>query len=391
MYCEKCGKEITENSIFCSLCGNKVGSPTVVPEPLSSNPKKPEFTSPHSVFTPPSVGSIPPESSKGNVFRRTFTIFFKVALPLFATLLLTVLLITALNYSNTKKSIDQTIDNIVDSNLDILLSQVSYAKEIEQVVSSEMDKKNLALVHAFAEIVRLNAVSDMIEPQNMPYYQKIADLLNAEEVSIVDSNGILIGGNNEGYYGFDFNSSDQTIPFMYIIDDSSYELVQEPQPSSNYEFLLQYIGIARTDEQGIVQVGIDASIIQKLHELTGITNIIGYMRIGLTGYTSVLQDGIIVYSGATNMIGRNVNNQDWYKQVSEKQGKIWTEIDGKRMYTGYTNVDDMTITVMFPEDEYNGYLAPVIKVGFIGAAVAVLISLLAYVLVSFISLRYGMF
>ena len=307
---------------------------------------------------------------------------WKLALPVLALLILSALLTTGTSYFTTKSTVDHMVDDIIESNLDTLVSQVERARETEQIISGEMDKKNLALTRAFAEIVRLNAVAGKLNPQDTDYFQIITDMLDVSEVHITDSDGVLIGGNIQGYFGFDFRGTDQTIPFLRILDDPSYELAQEPQPSGSEGKLFQYIGTARTDEKGIVQVGFDAQVIAMFRDLLDVSNTAQDIRVGSTGHTAILQDGVIIFSQTASEVGQDVSSETWYKDLSSGRGKEWITMNGDRLYAGFANTGGMTLLVLFPQSEYNSYLSPVINIAFVGLAIAILITVIVYYLVS---------
>ena len=307
---------------------------------------------------------------------------WKLALPVLALLLLSAILTTGTSYFTTKSTVDQMVDDIIESNLDTLVSQVERARETEQVISGEMDKKNLALTRAFGEIVRLNAVAGILNLEDDVYFQRISDMLSVSEVHITDSDGVLRGGSIPGYYGFDFRETDQTIPFLRILDDPSYELAQEPQASGSEAKLFQYIGTTRTDEKGIVQVGFDADVITMFRNLLDVSNTAKDISVGSTGRTAILQDGVIVYSQKPSEVGQNVSSEGWYRDLSSGRGKEWININNERMYTGYANTNGMTLLVLFPQAEYNGYLSPVINIAIVGIIVALIITLIVYLLVS---------
>ena len=309
---------------------------------------------------------------------------WKIALPVLALLLLSTALTTVLNYTMTKSSVDQFVDNIVESNLHTLESQVARAGETEQMFTEEMNSKNLALTRALAEIIRLHAQGGTLDLDDYSMFQDVAALLGVDEVHIMDANGVIVGSIADFYYGFDFHNGDQTIPFLRILDDPTYELAQDPQPNSSYGYLFQYTGVARTDEKGIVQVGIGADMVERLQDLLDIAHTAEDMRIGSTGRASIVQNGIIIYSQAAEKIGKDVGSEAWYKQVSSGSGKEWIEIDGQGMYAGYANANDMTLLALFPKAEYDEYLAPVTQEGIIGAAVAILIAIIVFLLVTFI-------
>ena len=307
---------------------------------------------------------------------------WRIALPVLALLLISTILTTGLGYFITKNSVTEMMENIIDSNLNTLYNQVQRAQNTEQNISDEMDAKNLALTRSLAEIIRLNAVNGTLNPQNSDYFQRIADLMHVSEIHITDERGVLVGGNFPNYFGFDFHSGDQTIPFLRILEDPSYELAQEPQLNASYGELFQYIGASRTDRTGIVQVGLDAQVVDKFREMLDISNTAKDMQIGSTGRASIIQNGVIVYSKVAEKVGEDVTAEAWYNKVSSGQGKEWLVVDGESFYCGYANINDLTMLVLFPRSEYNSYVSPVIIVGVAGIAVALLITALIFFLVS---------
>ena len=307
---------------------------------------------------------------------------WKIALPVLALLLLSTLLTTTVNYFVTKSSVDDIIETIIKSNLDTLVSQVERAAKTEQTMTGEIDKKNIALTRAFAEIIRLNAANGTLNPQDNVAFQRLSDMLDASEVHIIDGDGVLIGGSIVDYYGFDFNTTDQTIPFLRILDNPAYELAQEPQPNGAEQKMFQYIGTARTDARGIVQLGLDAEVIQMFRDLLDVANTAHDMLIGATGRASIIQDGIIAYSQKTEKIGQDCSAAEWYKQVSSGRGEAWINIDGDAFLAGYANVGGMTLLILFPQAEHNGYISPVIKSSAVGIAIALLITVIIYILVA---------
>ena len=73
--------------------------------------------------------------------------------------------------------------------------------------------------------------------------------------------GVLLYGNIPGFYGFDFNTSEQTLPFIELIGKKGASLAQEPSPRGMDNALFHYIGVARMDEPGVVQIGIEPKAI----------------------------------------------------------------------------------------------------------------------------------
>ena len=87
--------------------------------------------------------------------------------------------------------------------------------------------------------------------------QYLADLLNVDELHMIDENGIIVLASVAEYIGMDMHDHDQTRPFIALLesDDEDAYLIQEPRPTAAIGKLMQYIGVARKTQKGIVQVG----------------------------------------------------------------------------------------------------------------------------------------
>lgn len=103
---------------------------------------------------------------------------------------------------------------------------------------------------------------------------KLVKMLGVEDISITDEKGILRWSNVPAYIGFDFSTSEQTKPFLPAINDKNFELVQEAQLNGALGILFQYIGVARIDKPGVVQVGVAPDRLEKALENNKIENVI---------------------------------------------------------------------------------------------------------------------
>ena len=119
------------------------------------------------------------------------------------------------------------------------------------------------------------------------------------ELNIIDEDGIITCSTVDEYNGLDMRSGEQSNAFMAILDDPSIEIVQEPHlhNSTVYQMIdhkqqytkdnqhtqrnhnhlivalciiffcrceMQYIGVARTDAAGFVQVGIRPEVLEEM-------------------------------------------------------------------------------------------------------------------------------
>ena len=300
----------------------------------------------------------------------------KIIIPVLAILLASMVSITVLNYVISKNAVDEMAGEIVESGLDTLRNQAVRAAQMEKNVVYEIDQKKIALTRGLAEIIRIQAENGNYDPEDVPYNQRIADILGVDEIHIVDEDGILIGGNIEGYFGFDFKGGGQTIPFLRILEDPTYELAQEPQPNAADGTANQYVGVARTDEKGLVQVGLDAQSVVAFQNNLDISHTAAVMHIGATGYAMIIDAGVIKYSPDRQSIGRDVSKDYWYSQIMSGRGKKWIEMEGVNYYAGYDNMENMTMLVLFPKTEYESYLTPTRNAGITGSAISFVVMLI---------------
>lgn len=132
------------------------------------------------------------------------------------------------------------------------ISQTIDNNEVELLnLKESLSEDYLTRAYAFAYIIEQNP-SVLDSQQEL---ERIAELLNVDELHVIDENGILFAGSIPKYFGMDFHTTDQTEEFLSILDDPSSYLVQDIRPNGYEQKVFQYIGVARQDKKGIVQVG----------------------------------------------------------------------------------------------------------------------------------------
>ena len=85
------------------------------------------------------------------------------------------------------------------------------------------------------------------------------------------------------YRGYDMNSQAQSAAFMPALTNKKFELVQPPQLNGSFKILFQYVGVARIDKPGIVQIGYRPERIMEAQHLADIKQIETDTRIGTNG------------------------------------------------------------------------------------------------------------
>lgn len=129
-----------------------------------------------------------------------------------------------------------------------------------QNLSDNLGESLLAKTRAFADLLAL----DPSIVQDTVRLQELTDRLIVDQLHVIDKDGIIVGSSIEDYIGFDMKSGEQSNEFMVIVEDPSIEIVQEPQMNVAEGTIVQYSGITRKDDKGLVQVGVRPEILQDM-------------------------------------------------------------------------------------------------------------------------------
>lgn len=143
-----------------------------------------------------------------------------------------------------------------------------------------LGEDNLSKTRAFADL--LAADESLLE--DMDRLNEIKDELMVTELHVIDEKGIITHSTVEDYIGFDMNSGEQSAAFMPIAQDPSLEIVQEPEMNAAEGIVMQYIGVARKDAPGLVQVGIRPEVLENMLEGTQINVVLAGIDFGDAGY-----------------------------------------------------------------------------------------------------------
>ena len=172
------------------------------------------------------------------------------------------------------------------------------------------------------------------------------------ELHVIDEKGIITHSTVDAYIGFDMNSGEQSTAFMKIVDDPSIEIIQEPQKNAAEGIIIQYIGVARSDEKGLVQVGIRPEILEETLANTAIDVVLSGIDFGETGYVYAIdkETGTILAHPNASLIGMSVEEAGFHDSTSTGSGKI--KVDGTSGYYVTEEYDDMLIGTFMPSSEY---------------------------------------
>lgn len=220
--------------------------------------------------------------------------------------------------------------------------------EMIERLTRSVGENNLAKSRAFADILKQN-------PELKESYDSLMEIcerLMVDELHVIDADGIITHSTVPEYVGFDMGSGEQSAAFLPIIDDPSIELVQEPQRNASEGKIIQYIGVARKDETGFVQVGIQPHILEETLSGTEIETVFSEFDYGKNGYVFAVskEDNTVLAEKHTDLIGKDSKEAGFPQDLSKKRGTI--RVGGQSYYCVSQEYGDMYIGTMKPFTEY---------------------------------------
>ena len=251
----------------------------------------------------------------------------------------------------------QTKDNLVlnmvnaslDSEMGTLIDSINSNNETKIIVQDELDRKNISLAKSVAQLIA--------EDKSILTTEKMIELakkLDVSEIHVTNGKGVLTNGSIKDFIGFDFNTSDQTKPFLSILKDKNTTLAQAPTPRGTDKTLFQYIGVSRIDEPGIVQVGIEPKTIAELTKRMELQLLIEKIHIGKAGYAYIIDGkGLTLAHKDKAQIGQSITKYDWSKDLlSKPEGKFTYTYNNSFNYASFKKVGDNIVVLVYPESEF---------------------------------------
>lgn len=271
----------------------------------------------------------------------------KIVLVTSVMIVLVILIQAGFNTFTSVKSIESIIDRQLASQIKNLEHEIDSAGDVVDITRAALDEKNIALTKAIAQLLVDNPL--WLETRNM---MRLADFLGVSEVHVIDRQGVLTHGNVEGFYGFDFNTADQTRPFLALIGKPDGTLAQAPEPRGTDNTLFQYIGVTRLDAPGLVQIGIEPTAVQSLLNNLDVQRSIEQLDIGNGGYAVILdQNHVVRYHKRSEQIGEPL---EWTKSLLNAPGILKRINDGNQGFYGLAMpFNDLFIVVTYPQEGVN--------------------------------------
>lgn len=253
----------------------------------------------------------------------------------------------AFNAFSTNTSIKNIIELELKDQIENIKREILTADEVIDITKNALNEKNISITRSVAQLITDDPT--WLETNRMI---ELAKLLEISEVHVIDKDGVLQHGNIEGFFGFDFNTSDQTLPFIALIDQKNAALAQEPSPRGTDNVLFQYIGVSRIDAPGIVQIGIEPKAVQELLSNLDIQKRIESLVIGGYGFATIVDEqGMIVANNDPTLLGAEATTLPWLSDFLASNATIESKIINDKPFYIYKEKDNgFSLVVTFPKD-----------------------------------------
>jgi methyl-accepting chemotaxis protein len=278
----------------------------------------------------------------------------KILIPIISILLIINIITGVVIYGQIKQGVVmQLIEAQMKSQISNLKNNIGARSNIEETFLNTLDEKNLDLAESIAEIIKENP--SMLETSKL---QLLAISLGVDEIHITNGQGVITNGTIEDFYGFDFNTTDQTKPFIELIKQDNGRLAQEPSERGTDKAFFQYIGVSRLDEPGIVQIGLLPTYIDEIREDIGLQPLIEVLKIGESGYAYIIdKDGITLYHQNSDNVGTDIHDVPALSPILEKDNGFFKyDYNGETVYASFEKMDDVKIVTTLPKKDFENKL-----------------------------------
>ena len=296
----------------------------------------------------------------------------KILIPTVAMFILGAFVISYIGYTNIAKEIDKVMKITTQATLDDILFQYDTIEQDKRTLVASMDKNFLRICRSVAYLVMIHP--EIMDTRSM---QDLAEAIGVAEIHVADTNGILIAGSVPDFFGFDFDSGDQSRPFLKLLEDPDLEIAQEPQLRAVDNALFQYIGVPVPDGSGFVQIGVHPRELEKLLKSSNLQNIIEGISYREGGYAYVLdpKTNKCTYHINKDLIGYDMTKTSFGMRIlEEKTGNftyMWKE---REIYTSFVETEGGVIATAVPTATFKDSLRPILMAMVLASLLSILVA-----------------
>jgi len=298
----------------------------------------------------------------------------KILVPAILLLAATVGVVAVLTGLSQSAVLEDLMAATTGAALDDLTGRIERLDETIATLKGALSANYLRIARGLS--LAISADPGLLAPERMA---EAARAIGVDEVHVTDGNGVLLWGNVPGFYGFDFNTSEQTRPFIPILSDPRFELAQDPQERGVDKALFQYISVTRLDEPGIVQIGVRPQELQSLLAEASIARIAEGVKVGEGGYVYATDGkGVLIGHSYTDRLGLDLSGEAFFKDMKARgSGEVEYVFRDTRVHATFAPYGEGVIAAAVPVEEFRGRLRELVSTlaltAIISLAVAIVI------------------
>ena len=275
--------------------------------------------------------------------RKTFLIW------LFALMIIAFIGVLIVSFSVLTKQASENANALIQLKISDVEKQIDQNEQNLTRIRKEADENALAKASALAKMLSLNP--EIVT--NVSEIEDIRELLSVDEIHISDETGILIAGTVPSFIGYDFASAEQSSQFLPAITNPKFKLAQDPMPRGINQEIFQYVGVARVDSPGIVQIGYKPQKLINAMEVADIKNLAAGFRVGNSGGVVIVDfQGYILSTNNEENIGKRLNDIGLnLENFNDEEGSFLGEINEVDYLISYRKSDEYLIMGTLPTRE----------------------------------------
>ena len=314
---------------------------------------------------------------KRNKKNSSKSISSSIALITILIIIATVSILSAFTYSAQKEVVNHQLKSEVNNNVDKLVSDLNSYNHTVQIVKKSLQSNNLKLAKSVREIL---SGRDSYSTEELA---SIANRIGVSEVNVMNEKGIMEFSSNPDLIGYEYDSFEQSAPFIEAITNKNFELAQEPSIRGADNKMFMYIGVARQDSDGMFQLGMEPVEYQKVVESLNLQNEIEKTSFAETGFAFIVDaKEIIIAHPQEDYVGKPVTDLSFGDSIgADQKGDFFYEESGKSKYVAFERTSDGHLIIVEVEvddylDSLHSLMSKLILCGFFIIIVSVLLVLM---------------
>lgn len=261
-------------------------------------------------------------------------------------------LIAAFSHYTVSRNIQHSVFKKAESRMEQFYLTIQENESELQYLKDSLAEDYLVRCRSFAMLIEENP--DILEDQER--LEEIRQQLDVDELHVTDEKGVIRYGTVEKYIGLDFSTTEQTREFLGILENPEEEIVQEIRPNGSEGKLFQYVGIARRDQPGIVQVGLAPTRFTIAQERNNIVNALEGVPLeqGEIVFSVDAESGIVMSHSLEEYLGTTIDEMGFQGDYLQKYEKgAFVNIDGVKYFCVMQAFGDTVIGIA--QDKENMY------------------------------------